>query len=111
MIDWKEVSAILISATIAGGLVIGYIRMVLAGSFASSGDITKLDDRVKTVETRLGTMPSHDDMRMISVRVAAVEQAVAVGNADIRAVAAGVIRLEHQMDLLMQHHLPKGGDK
>jgi hypothetical protein len=60
------------------------------------------------MEKRLRDTPTHEDVRALGTRLAAVEAASATVSAEIRGVREGVSRVERDLYLLIQHELGKG---
>lgn len=106
-LEWKDIGAILAAVTLLGGLAIGFLRFKLSGDFAKSGDIARLESRLQLVEARIAAMPSHEDIRSLSIRVAEVERGLGVVGEAVRGTNEVIRRVEHMVDLLVRHHIGK----
>lgn len=106
--EWKDLAWIATTAAIVGGILLAFLRFKLAGDFAARVDLEKTAARLTTVETRLSTMPSHDDLRNLQNRVGELERAVAVVAERVGGVHEILKRVEHQTGLLVHHQLREG---
>lgn len=104
----KDLAWMVGTATLLGGLVIGFIRWKLAGDFAAKSDVTALATRMSAMEQRLTQMPSHDDLRALQARVGGLETQVAVVGEKVSGVKDVVVRVEHQLHLVSQHLIQEG---
>ena len=102
--------AVLSIAGIVGGMVIGWVKYRLSDEFAKKADVAGvgagvagLSTRVEAVERHIQTVPTHNDMRLLGERIAAVERGVAVVSAEMRGVGAGVARVENDLSLIKRH--------
>ena len=68
-VGWRDVAALLTSATIMSGIVIAWVKYRLAGDFASKSDIADMSRRMEGVEHQMATMPTRDDLRRVTERV------------------------------------------
>jgi predicted nucleic acid-binding Zn-ribbon protein len=107
-IGWRDVVALLTSATIMSGIVIAWVKYRLAGDFASKSDITDMSRRMEGIETQMRQSPTHADMAKLSERLSTVERGVAVGNAELGGLRDGMARIERDLNLLVQHHIKTG---
>ncbi|EFH11616.1 DUF2730 family protein [Pseudoroseomonas cervicalis] len=110
---WPEVAAFCGVITAVGGMIYALLRWKLQGDFvtkADKADIAALGARLDAVENRLAAVPSHDDFRHLAGRVGQVERQVDVVAADVRGITSAMARVERHLDMLVQHHLPKGKD-
>lgn len=107
-LEWRDMAAIVTTAVIVGGLVLTFLRFKLAGDFAARPDLEKAMARINSVEQRLSTMPSHDDLRVLQNRVGELERAVAVVAERVGGVHEILKRVEHQVSLLVHHQLREG---
>jgi tetrahydromethanopterin S-methyltransferase subunit G len=105
-LSWLTLAAgILTAATLAGGLVIAWIRWQLAGDFARTADVSALGVRIGAVEERLKSMPEHDDLEVLNQRLGKVERSVDVVATELRGVRESIARIERDLHLLIRHHL------
>jgi hypothetical protein len=107
-IGWRDVGALLTSATIMSGIVIAWVKYRLAGDFASKSDIADMSRRMEGVEVQMRQSPTHADMAKLSDRLSVVERGVAVGNAELGGIRDGMARIERDLNLLVQHHIKTG---
>lgn len=107
-IGWRDVAALLTSATIMSGIVIAWVKYRLAGDFASKADIADMSRRMEGVEAQMRQSPTHADMSKLSERLSIVERGVAVGNAELGGLRDGMARIERDLNLLVQHHIKTG---
>lgn len=96
------------AAVTVGGLVIAWVRFQLSDVFAARGDITALVSRVEKIETKIGNVPTHDDLRRIADRLGVIENGFSELGAELRGMRDGVRRVENDLRLLLQHELSKG---
>lgn len=108
-INWPAVAAIFGLAATVAGFVVWLLRARFAGDFASRGDVAGLGERMEKIEARLRDTPTHDDVRGIAQRLAAVEVGFANTSAEVRGVRDAVGRVERDLHLLIQHELGKNG--
>jgi len=106
--DWQTLAAIVAVIGGAGGIVLWLARNALHGSFAPLRSHVALDDRVKVLEHRAGSVPGHADFAALATRVGAVETGVAVSQATLKGIEAGLARVEHMTDLLVKHQIGEG---
>lgn len=107
-VSWNSAAAILTAATLAGGMVLAWIRWQLSTDFARTTDIAALGVRIGALEERLKGMPEHADMEMLSSRVAKVERNTDVAAAELRGVRDSIGRVERDLHLLIRHHIGEG---
>lgn len=105
---WRDVAALLTSATIMSGIVITWVKYRLAGDFASKADIADMSRRMEGVEAQMRNAPTHADITKLSERLSIVERGVAVGNAELGGIRDGMARIERDLNLLVQHHIKTG---
>ncbi len=106
-VDWQKLAAFVAVVGAIGGLL---LRMMLArarGLFTPRASHDALSDRVAKVEQTQRGAPTQTEMAALTGRVASVETGVAVAQATLRGVSEGVGRVEHLLDLLVQHQLRK----
>lgn len=99
--------ALLTIATVSGGLVIAWVKWRLSGDFAGRADIAAMNERLDTMDAKLRTVPTHDDVRRLSERLSHMEANVASIGADVRGLRDGISRVERDLHLLVQHELNK----
>lgn len=104
-LDWKELVPLLTIATILGAALIQFVRVKLGGEFVHAGDLAPLAGRLSALETKLGTIANHGDVRDLGARVGAVERGVDIVSAEVRGLAAQAHRIERQVTLLTEHLL------
>lgn len=90
-----------------GAIIFGWMRDRFGRDFARAADMAVLSTRVQAVETRIATMPNHEDIRALTTRVAAVEGGVGVVAEKARGIEVALCRVEHAVDLLVQHQITK----
>ena len=101
-----------------GAIIFGWMRDRFGRDFARAADVAALSSRVQAdvaglssrvqaVETRIATMPDHGDIQLLTARVAAVEGGVGVVAEKARGIEAALGRVEHAVDLLVQHQITK----
>ena len=105
--EWKDLAWMLGVSTLLGGTLIAFIRWKLAGDFARSADVARIDGRLAMVEARLERMPSHDDLRTLEARVGGLEREVVQVGERLAGATEIMKRVEHQTNLLVQHQLTK----
>lgn len=108
-LSWETVLWVIGAVGTIGGVLLAGLRYGLAGSFATPASVAALAERVEMVEVKFTAVPTHDDIRQLSNRLSEVERAVAVVGAQISGVHDGIKRLEADLRLLLQHHLPPPG--
>ncbi len=105
--DWQQLAAVFAILGAVGGfaarLMIGRARTLFA-PLAGHAALTARVDRVE--QTQRGA-PTQTEMAGLTARVASVETGVAVAQATLKGVSEGVGRVEHMLDLLVQHQLRK----
>jgi hypothetical protein len=106
--EWRDVTGIGATSVIVGGVLLAFLRFKLAGDFAAQHDLLSAVSRLTSVEQRLSTMPSHDDLRLLQSRVGELERAVAVVAERVGGVHEILKRVEHQTGLLVHHQLREG---
>ncbi len=99
------IMALVSLGSLIGVVVFGWLRMRFGNDFAKAADMVALGQRVQAVETRIASMPNHDDIRGLTARVAAVESGVAVMTEKARGIEQALGRVEHSVDLLVQHQI------
>jgi tetrahydromethanopterin S-methyltransferase subunit G len=105
-VTWVTLAAgILTAATLAGGLVMAWIRWQLSADFARTADVSALGVRIGAVEDRLKAMPEHADLESLNLRLGRVERNVDVVAAELRGVRESIARVERDLHLLIKHHL------
>ncbi len=102
---WRDLGGLLVSATLIGGIVIGWVKWRLSSDFASKADVGDVQRRLEAIEQQMRLAPTHADFSGLSIRVAAVERGVDVGNAELRGLREGQARIERDLSMLVQHHL------
>ncbi len=116
MIDnfWEEVAAALAVASVIGGAVVWAIRASIRGMFvpaqqhhALAERVGVVSERVSAVEQKLLAAPGHNDFQSLSIRLNAVEMQQGVMQATLKGVSDGVSRVEHILDMLVQHTIRK----
>lgn len=107
-LGWRDIAALLATAGLLGGMIIAWVRWQLAGDFARRADVEAVGARVAKLEDAVRSAPTHDDVRALGDRVARVEGAVEVVAVKIEGVREGMMRVERDLSLLVQHHL-RGG--
>lgn len=105
--EFRDLTWMVAVLTLLGGALVAFIRWKLAGDFAKSADVVRLEGRLAMVESRLDRMPSHDDLRALQARVGGLEREVAQVGERVSGVADIMRRVEHQTNLLVQHQLQK----
>lgn len=110
-ITWRDIGALLTVATIVGGLVIGWVRWRLSGDFASRADIGGIQARIDEIETRVRSLPNHDDLRRISERLGSVERGVDVVATEVRGLRDGISRVEQTATMLLNNALAREAPK
>jgi hypothetical protein len=110
-INWSAVAAIAGLVVMLAGFAVWLLRARFAGDFASRADVAGLRESVDGIERRLRDTPTHEDVRALGTRLAAVEAASATVSAEVRGVREGVSRVERDLHLLIQHELGKGAPK
>lgn len=103
--SWRDLGALLVTASLIGGIVIGWVKWRLSSEFASKGDVLDVQRRLDGIEHQMRLAPTHADFTSLSHRVAAVERGVDVGNAELRGLREGQARIERDLSMLVQHHL------
>lgn len=106
---WRDVLALLATASLIGGIVIGWVKYRLAGDFASKSDIAGLSGRIESVEQQMVTMPTRSDMQRVTERVGALEKEVAVVGTEVRAVRDSVALIQQDLRFLVNHQIKSGG--
>ena len=107
-INWTGVGAIVGLVVTLAGFCVWLLRARFSGDFASRADVAGLGERMDGIERRLRDTPTHEDVRALGARLAAVESASAAVSAEVRGVREGVARVERDLHLLIQHELGKG---
>lgn len=102
---WRDIASVLATAMLIGGLVIGWVKWRLSSDFASKADVGDVQRRLEAIEQQMRLAPTHADFSGLSIRVAAVERGVDVGNAELRGLREGQVRIERDLSMLVQHHL------
>jgi hypothetical protein len=105
--DWRDIGAIMAASSLIGGAGIAYVRYRLSGDFAKTSDVRDLGVRMQVIEAKIGGMPSHDDMRILTLRVGDLDRNVAVASANIAGALELMHRVEHQTSLLLENELSK----
>lgn len=88
-----------------GLILFGWLRDRFGRDFARAADVGALATRMQAVETRIATMPDHRDIHALTARVAAVEGGIGVVTEKARGIEASLKRVEHAVDLLVQHQI------
>lgn len=107
-VGWRDVAALLTSATIMSGIVIAWVKYRLAGDFASKSDIADMSRRMEGVEHQMATMPTRDDLRRVTERVGGLEKEVAVVSAEVRAIRDSASLIQQDVRFLVTHHIKSG---
>jgi hypothetical protein len=108
-LNWRDIGAMIATSSIVGGAAIAFLRFKLAGDFARASDVQALGARMHAIEAKIGGMPSHDDIRLLTARVADLDRNVAVANAQIGGALELMRRVEHQTSLLLENELSQNG--
>ncbi len=109
-IDWTRMGEAATFAAISASAAMAVIRARLGRDFATRDALAHLEDRLDAVETTLRAVPTQADLRLLLDRVQKVETGIGVVQASQDGIADGIKRLEHMVDLLLQHQLSKSGD-
>lgn len=115
-LEWRDLGALVAVSSGVGGMVIWWVRAHLLGTFASRADADSISARLAALETRMGTVPTQENIRALGERVSALEKGVAVVGTELRglgdamgrlerAVSAGFERQERQLHLLTENEL------
>lgn len=107
-IAWRDVVAVLTSATLMSGMVIAWVKYRLSGDFASKADISGLSGRIEAVEHQMATMPTRDDLRRVTERVAGLEKETAVLGSEVRAIRDSTSLIQQDVRFLVTHHIKSG---
>ena len=103
----RDVVTWLTAAAMVGGVVIAWVRWQLAGTFATSGDISSLSTRLREVERQMDTVPTHADLRAVGERLGATERGLAVVAAEVKGAREAVERNAVDTRLILQHMMDK----
>jgi len=98
--EWKDLGWIAGTLTLLGGALIAFVKMRLGGDFARASDVAALSVKVGSLEQSIMQRPSHEDIRSLQNRVAAVETGVAVVGEKVSSVKEITVRVEHQIGLV-----------
>lgn len=101
------IMAIVSLGSLLGVVLFGWLRGRFDRDFARTADVTALGVRVQAVEHRIATMPNHEDIRILAARIASVEGGVAVVTEKARGIEQSLGRVEHSVELLVQHQISK----
>jgi hypothetical protein len=106
-INWQQVgAAVAVLVTVSGGLLWA-LRASLRDAFVPAKAHAELRGRVQTIEQRLQTAPTHEDVQRLSGRLQQLEIGVAVVRESQDGMAESVKRIEHQVGLLISHLLKR----
>jgi hypothetical protein len=106
-INWQQVGAAVGAAIAVGGLLLWVLRASLQNVFVPAKAHNELRGRVQSIEQRLQTAPTHDDIHRLNGRLQQLEIGVAVVRESQDGVAEAIKRIEHQVGLLLAHLLKR----
>ena len=104
-LHWRDLAAASVALTFVAGCVIWWLRATLASSFAGKGEVETLSADVRALKEQVSKAPTHEDIRSLSERVQRLESATGVLGARVEAVHEGIKRIEHDLRILLTHHL------
>jgi hypothetical protein len=107
-IDWQQLAALIIVMTFIGGIGLVILRNSLRGVFVGVDSFEALEMRVAGVESHVKVAPTHVDIAQLANRVGGVEQRMEGVSESLSGLRDGVGRVEHMVDLLLQHQLREG---
>lgn len=103
----RDAVLLLSAAGVIGGVVIAWAKWKLSGDFAGRADIVALSAKVTELDTKLATVPTHDDIRRLGERLTAMESGVSSIAAELRGMRDGIGRVERTVEMLLTNELNK----
>jgi hypothetical protein len=113
---WDQAYAFigLVGAIVAGGMLM--LRWRLGSYFVThadhnsmmrqlAADNAQVNERLKRVEAQVGECASAQDARLLANRIGSVETLLAGNTEKILGVAEGVRRVEHIMNIFVEHQI------
>jgi len=107
--DWQRWAAEATVISIVGGILIVVARRWLHGEFVGLHAHSALATRVGAIEAAKGTEVTRAEFQQNSDRLGRVETGVAVLQESVNGAGEGIRRVEHNVNLLLEHALK--GDK
>ncbi len=104
---WQALAGILTTSVVVGTAVATTVRHMLRAEFVTRGQHGELERRMGTMEKHIVGVPSEHDVSDLTRRLGTMETGVAVSQASIEGVNAGLKRVEHLVQMLVDHQLRK----
>lgn len=107
--DWMQIGAFGTAAMAGGGIMSLALRGWLAGRYAPVERVEQLEERVGEIEIATRGMLRQGDLREVERRIGGLEVGLAGVQADVRGTGEATKRIEHMVNLLVDHGL--GGEQ
>lgn len=104
-VDWAQLAEIATVVSAVGAIGLWIVRRWLHSEFVGHGEHKLLAGRVESIERAKASVVNREEFAQLKEQVAELRTGVAVVQAGVSATGEGIKRVEHNVNLLLEHAL------